>query len=192
MDQAYKTVELVQGTPEWRLWRDGGIGASDAPTIMGENPWCRPDRLLLEKVGKVRGFAGNALTARGAALEPHARMHYETLRRIKVAPRCLQSERMEWMRASVDGLSEQGNVVVEIKCGDSAYQRTTRSRQVPEYYVGQLQHILAVTGLPEIDFFCWLPEMPPITLCVKRDERYIARMIKVEKEFWRKVQDQRG
>ena len=32
-------VRLTQGTAEWLEWRNNGIGASDAPTIMGENPW---------------------------------------------------------------------------------------------------------------------------------------------------------
>ena len=34
-----KITHLKQGTSKWRNWRKGVIGASDAPTIMGENPW---------------------------------------------------------------------------------------------------------------------------------------------------------
>src|SRR5581483_972237 len=35
----YTIVDLRQGTQEWLGWRNQGIGASDAPIIMGENPW---------------------------------------------------------------------------------------------------------------------------------------------------------
>jgi len=33
----YQEVDLIQNTPEWEEWRFTGIGASDAPAIMGEN-----------------------------------------------------------------------------------------------------------------------------------------------------------
>jgi predicted phage-related endonuclease len=76
---------------------------------------------------------------------------------------------------------------VEIKCGRSVYARTSESGQVPDYYYGQLQHILAVTGLPIIDFWCYLPGLPELLVPVKRDDRYIARLIDAEKRFWSEV-----
>lgn len=192
MSSSYTIVELQQGTPEWRNWRNNGIGASDAPIIMGENPWNRPAQLLSEKIGTTKGFEGNAATARGAALEPEARKLYEASNKVRVSPVCLQSNRYEWQRASVDGLAADGSVIVEIKCGESVYRKTASARQVPIYYVGQLQHLLAVTGLPQIDFFCWLPGLPQVNLCVKRDDRYIARMIAAEQAFWDEVLKQRN
>jgi len=38
---AMKVVDLEQGTPQWLAWRRAGIGASEAPVIMGLSPWCR-------------------------------------------------------------------------------------------------------------------------------------------------------
>ncbi|HTP41570.1 MAG TPA: YqaJ viral recombinase family protein, partial [Nitrospiria bacterium] len=176
MNNAYDVIDLQQGTAEWHEWRNHGIGGSDAPAIMGENPWKNATQLLLEKLGTGQKQATNAAMARGTALEPEARKQYEMLRKICVAPACLQSTAHEWQRASVDGLAANGSVVVEIKCGESTYRRTAGSRQVPDYYVGQLQHILAVTGLSHIDFFCWLPKLPEIHLRIERDDRYIARL----------------
>ncbi len=189
---AYTIVNLQQGTAEWLEWRSNGIGASDAPAIMGENPWKSSDHLLSEKVGTAEKFAGNAAMARGTALEPKARKQYEAISKVCVAPACLQSNKHSWQRASVDGLAADGNVVVEIKCGESVYKRTARSRQVPSYYIGQLQHILAVTELPYIDFFCWLPNLPEIHLSIKRDDRYIARLIVAEQAFWQQVMKKKG
>ena len=187
MSSAYTVINLEQGTAEWLEWRSQGIGASDAPTIMGENPWKSSARLLAEKLGTVEKFAGNAAMARGSALEPEARKRYETITGNRVSPTCLQSNEHEWQRASLDGLSADGSAVVEIKVGDSVYKKTASTRQVPRYYVGQLQHILAVTDLPHIDFFCWLPNRPEIHLCVNRDDRYIARLIVAEQEFWQQL-----
>lgn len=190
MNSRYTVVNLEQGTTEWLEWRSNGIGASDAPTIMGENPWKSSVQLLAEKLGTVEKFAGNAAMARGSALEPEARRRYEALCGIRVAPVCLQSNKHEWQRASLDGLSADANTVVEIKCGDSVYKKTASTRQVPRYYVGQLQHILAVTALPHIDFFCWLPNRPEIRLRVMRDESYIARLIAAEQQFWQQLRTQ--
>ena len=97
----------------------------------------------------------------------------------------------QWQRASVDGLALNGSVVVEIKCGESVYKKTAATRQVPYYYFGQLQHILAVTGLPYIDFFCYLPLQPEVHLLVKRDDNYIARLISAEEAFWQRLVKQR-
>jgi putative phage-type endonuclease len=190
MNSAYTIVDLQQGTTEWLKWRSYGIGASDAPTIMGENPWKRPAQLLSEKLGVSKKSAGNAAMARGSALEPEARKRYEALCGIRVAPVCLQSNQHEWLRSSLDGLSADGNAVVEIKVGDSVHKYTASTRQVPRYYVGQLQHILAITELPHIDFFCWLPNRPEIRLRVTRDESYIARLIAAEQQFWQQLRTQ--
>ena len=187
MNSVYTVVNLQQGTPEWLDWRSNGIGASDAPAIMGENPWKTAAHLLAEKLGTAEKFGGNAAMARGTALEPEARSRYEAISRVRVLPACLQSDNHEWQRASVDGLAADGNSVVEIKCGESVYKKTASSRQVPRYYVGQLQHILAVTELPHIDFFCWLPNLPEIHLRINRDDRYIARLLVAEQAFWQQL-----
>lgn len=187
VNTAYAVVNLQQGTTEWLEWRNNGIGASDAPAIMGENPWESSAHLLSEKLGIPKKFGGNAAMARGTALEPEARKRYEAISKIRVAPACLQSNKHKWQRASVDGLAANGNAVVEIKCGERVYKITASSRQVPGYYIGQLQHILAVTDLPHIDFFCWLPNLPEIHLRIKRDDRYIARLVVAEQAFWRQL-----
>ncbi len=183
----YTILNLKQGTPEWLEWRSQGIGASDAPTIMGENPWKSAGYLLEEKCGRRKGNFTNAAMARGVRLEPEARKSYETKVGIQVTPACLQSARHEWMRASVDGLAANGTSVVEIKCGESAYRKASTSRAVPDYYYGQLQHILAVTHLPSIDFYCYLPDRPEVHFPVARDDRYIQRLLDAEYRFWQRM-----
>ena len=118
----YTTVNLQQGTAEWLEWRSNGIGASDAPTIMGENPWKSAARLLSEKLGTADKVGGNAAMARGTALEPEARRQYEAISKVFVAPICLQSNKHQWLRASLDGLAADGRTVVEIKCGNSGVE----------------------------------------------------------------------
>lgn len=186
---AFRIVDLEQGTDAWLEWRRGGIGASEAPAIMGENPWKSAASLLREKTGQARGFAMNAAMARGTRLEPQARKQFNKTFKADVAPACLQNTRREWMRASVDGLSSRSDRVVEIKCGERVYEHAARTGAVPRYYVGQLQHILCVTGLLAIDFFVYLPRMTPLHLTVARDDDYIERLIAAEAAFWSRVLD---
>ena len=102
-------------------------------------------------------------------------------------PSCVQSNRNEWLRASLDGLDTNKHVVVEIKCGASVYRKVSQSRSVPDYYYGQVQHILAVTGYDSLDFWCYWPGNPELLIPVKRDNAYIKRLLRSELEFWKRV-----
>ncbi len=188
---AFTVLDLDQGNATWLQWRSGGIGASDAPAVMGENPWKSRRRLLKEKIdalaGRPSGWRGNAATARGNALEPEARRLYTTHSGHTVSPACLQSHRYDWLRASVDGICVVSGAVVEIKCGDKVYDHASTRQAVPRYYYGQLQHILAVTGYARIDFWCWLPGRPPKHIEIDRDADYIERMLDSEAAFWDEV-----
>jgi putative phage-type endonuclease len=188
--QSCTLVNLQQGTPEWLNWRFEGIGASDAPAIMGENPWKSRSRLMKEKFERKK-VKLNAAMIRGTELEPVARESYEKRFGIAVPPACLQSNLHSWMRASVDGITSCGTKVIEIKCGEGAYWNSSTSGAVPTYYMGQLQHILAVTGLESIDYWCFVPKKPEIHIQVERDESYIARLIEMEKLFWHELSESR-
>ena len=188
---AYTFIEYEQGTTTWLKWRSQGIGASDAPTIMGENPWKSAAKLLEEKCGD-RNTDSNEAMARGSALEPLARSLFESKIGMQMAPACLQSISPDWLRASVDGISTDATRVVEIKCGESVYRKTSQSRKVPNYYFGQLQHILAITNLESIDFWCYLPNRPEIHLVVPRDEKYIGRLLEAERSFWAQIVERRS
>ena len=184
----YSIIDFEQGSQVWLEWRNHGIGASDAPVIMGENPWKKIGKLLQEKRNPpITGFKNQAMI-RGIRLEPEARTAYNSETGYDVSPLCIQNIAHEWMRASLDGISTDGSVVVEIKCGRSVYRKTTASHKVPSYYFGQLQHILAVTGLTTIDFWCYLPGKPNLLVPVQRDDKYIEKLILKEYEFWKLVQ----
>ena len=193
MHSEYFIVEFQQGSKEWLQWRHQGIGASDAPTVMGENRFENPSNLMRQKQGPVK-FTNrqNERMALGTQLEPEARSLYISRTGNEVEPVCIQSSRYEWLRASLDGLTATGDAVVEIKCGASAYRRVSEFHTVPDYYYGQVQHILAITGLNSLDFWCYWPGSPAILLPVNRNDTYIEKLIQRELEFWDGVIQGRG
>ena len=154
---------------------------------MGESKWKSADTLLQEKLGAHRDFAGNARTRQGNQLEPIARGHFEAHAKILTPPAVVVSTIRPWQAASLDGLSDSGSHVVEIKCGRRAYELTAASGAAPRYYFGQLQHILAVTGLDAIHFCCFWPGRQPLFLCVNRNDEYIERLLTAELRFWQQV-----
>ena len=104
-----------------------------------------------------------------------------------MAPTCVQSLARPWQRASLDGLSADGERVVEIKCGHTTYQRAVARQRPPRHHIAQLQHILAVTGLPVLDYWCYYPPHPPLRLEVRRDDPYIERLVAAEETFWKRL-----
>lgn len=192
MGTPYIFVDLEQGTEEWLEWRRHGIGASEAPTLLGENSWKTPDQLFEERCGSHKARPTTKSMALGSALEPEARRAFEIEVGEAMSPVCVQSVEFDWMRASLDGMGWDGLRVVEIKCGSRVYQEAACLRRVPGHYVGQLQHILAVTGLPEIDFWSYWPDQRPVHLRVPRDDAYIKRLIAAERAFWTRIADRRG
>jgi putative phage-type endonuclease len=186
MPRPYQIIALVERTAAWWQWRQGGVGSSDAATILGVKPAKSTERLLFEKQHPPKDSGRNFVRAQGAALERAARTHYILAVGSTVEPTCVQNIDRPWQRASLDGLSADGERAVEIKCGQAAYQRATARRRPPQHHYAQLQHILSVTNLPVIDYWCYFPSHPPLRLEVPRDEAYIERLLAAEEIFWKR------
>ncbi len=138
---------LHQNTPEWHRWRMQGIGASDAPVIMGETAFKTPRTLWSIKTGRMQEDPAGPAARRGRELERFARRAYERQTGIQMEPLCLVHQEFEWMRASLDGLSFDGSTLLEIKCPLSLRDRASAQQgRIPSQYHAQLQHQLEVSG----------------------------------------------
>lgn len=179
----YLIDDLEQGSREWHAWRKGVIGASDAPKIMGENPWGSRSSLLDEKLGLVREFQGNAKTREGNSFEGDARKSLESKYKMKLKPTIVQDSKEPFLAASLDAICSYYENLFEIKAGVKAYEHTKMTKSVPDYYVGQLQHMLMVTEMESLTYAVYRPDKPLLTLEIYRNDSYIKRLRKKEKEF---------
>lgn len=178
---------LQQNTPEWHRWRLQGLGSSDAPVIMGEAPFRTRRFLWSVKTGLARETAGGPAARRGRALEPAARSVYERQTGIQMEPLCLVHERLEWMRASLDGLSFDGSIALEIKCPwGMRDQPELREGRIPIHYYAQVQHLLEVSGARELHYWSFNGASGTLVR-VQPDREYIARLIDAERTFWERV-----
>jgi putative phage-type endonuclease len=185
----YLVQNLEQGTSEWHAWRKGVIGASDAPKIMGENPWGSRASLMDEKLGLAREFEGNARTREGNSLEGFARNSLASQFGLQLNPAIVQDSQDPFLAASLDAICDDHENLFEIKAGEKAYNHTRLTKTVPTYYVGQLQHMLMVTELDSLIYAVYRPSKPLITLKVYRNESYIKRLRRAEKEFAQELVD---
>lgn len=187
MPPAYTIIPLIERTAAWWEWRRAGIGSSDAASIIGEKRATSVERLLHEKLHPPEISARHHEQARSATRERQARAQYARTLGIEVQPTCVQNLARPWQRASLDGLTADGQRALEIKCGQATYHSAAARQRPARHHYPQLQHILAVTGLPAIDYWCFCPPHPALRLIVPRDEAYIARLIAAEETFWRRV-----
>ena len=165
---------------EWLEWRRQGIGASDAPIIMGVSPFKTINQLWKEKV---MGWQqeDNSFMARGRALEDEAlgKFMMETGYFLTSQVQKIH-ENYDWMRATLDGWDENEKILVEIKTCKFPHQ------EIPKHYYPQVQHQMAVTGIDHMFYFSYDGKNGKI-LEVKRDEEYCEKMIKKEFKFWTNV-----
>jgi putative phage-type endonuclease len=179
-----------QGTPAWREWRRKGIGASDAPVIMGASPWSTPVDLWLLKTGQVAERPPNWAMRRGTALEDTARRQYMKRTGLTVAPTCFEHHEHTWMRGSLDGFHAAHALVVEIKCPGRQDHGTAVAGRVPAKYVAQLQHLMVVAAARACHYVSYR-EDELVILEVAPDPAYMTRLVRAEAEFWACVREGR-
>jgi putative phage-type endonuclease len=188
-----KKIDLNQAGPDWHRWRREGLGGSDVSALV-DGTYTSPDELLEIKLG-LRTVAENDAMRRGKRLEPEARAKYIEVSGNEVVPMCAEHEEYPFMRASLDGLSSDGKLVLEIKCPGYWPHRRALKGYVPSYYVAQVQHQLFVTGAERADYFSYRPDDEELResdrwalIEVFPDPDYQRRLLKAAQRFWDKLQ----
>lgn len=174
----------------WEKWRQAGIGSSDAAPIMGVSLYCSRKELYARKKGMLARSVPNAAMERGHRLEAVARELYHQLRGVHTRPVQVIHDDYDWLRASLDGLSDDNTRIVELKAIKAEHHAGALRGRIPEYIYPQLQHQLLVTGLTHLDYWSYsestkFPLADRVALVeVKPDREYQQRMFEQEREFW--------
>lgn len=179
-------MDLIQGSPEWLEWRMSGVGASEIPAIIGVCEYNTINGTWRVKTRRSRGFEGNSATQHGQETEAKARARYELITMNDVKPACATHPKYKTCIASLDGISEDGKLVVEIKCpkGRDTID-TALAGNVPPQYWPQCQYQLAVTGADELHFFVYHEGSGEHALVtVKPDLEYQGTLIAAALDFW--------
>lgn len=140
-------AKLVQGTAEWHEHRKLYRNASETPAVMGVSPWMSPFQLWELKTDRAQPAEATAPMKRGTELEPKARAAYEVETGAVMQPLVMTAGDYS---ASLDGITLEGDLIVEIKCPykgqASDLWQSVETGQIPEMYRVQIQHQLFVSG----------------------------------------------
>lgn len=172
---------------DWHEWRRKGIGASDAPIIMGVSPYTTPNQLWMVKTGRTGVAEGNWATRRGSSMEPMARAHYELMHDIDMPAALLQHYELPWLRASMDGWNRERKIGLEIKCAGRKNHALAAEGKIPEEYFPQLQHQLFVSGAECIQYFSF-DGKDGVVVPVYPDLGYMIDYIVKARQFWHLVE----
>lgn len=189
------TVLLDQRTDEWKDWRRKGVTATDSCVLLGCNPYKSPLQLWEEKTGKSAppDLSGVSAVRFGCENEERVRAMWEKSHGAEARPVCGEYDANPAIRASFDGLTEEG-CPVEIKCPvpDGATLRDVKERgraaaAFALYYV-QVQHQLLVSGADK-GRLVFLDGDSLIEFEIERDEAMIAKIIEKSEAFLRCLEE---
>lgn len=177
---------IIQGSPEWLEMRKRYIGASDAPVIMEVSPYKTKHELWEEKLGLSPEKPASPAMLYGLQTEEEARRAYEKHTGNLVFPTVVFHKENDFMMASLDGLSLDRDIVVEIKNVCEKDHAIAKKGNVPDKYFPQTQHILECLNLETLHYFSYRSGDFALVE-VQKDDKYISTMVKMETKFWDNV-----
>lgn len=173
---------LKQNTTEWLELRKTKIGASDVPIILGISPFKTALTLWKEKMGLLPNIQTSAMR-RGHEMEGEALKSYNQKTGNLCLPKVVLHPEHDFLMASLDGLSFEGMMQVEIKCPGQKDHDLAKKGEIPPYYYAQIQAQLACTGNPRADYYSYR-EGEGILIPVDRDDDFIETMYPKLEEFY--------
>lgn len=176
---------------EWLAWRKKGIGGSDASVVCGVNKYKSPVELFMDKTGQQSPEEIGESAYWGTVLESVVRAEFTKRTGIPVAEvnKLLRSKEYPFMLANLDGVCRHptyGTCVFEAKTA-SAYKAAEWEDTIPQEYMLQLQHYLAVTGYAGAYIAVLIGGNTFKYQFIERDEELISKLIQWESDFWEHV-----
>ncbi|GEM_PF-6832185 len=132
----------LQHSEAWFLWRKRFRSASDASTVLGINPHEHITVMKKRELGQMPPKRKNFVMRRGLLREDEVRQKAQLHFGMRFEPQCWEYGNYA---ASLDGIDETGNIVVELKVSKQTYYEL-RDGKIPEYYQVQVMQQLLCTG----------------------------------------------
>lgn len=212
-------LKFEPNSKEWLEERRNHLGASDAAIVLGMSKWGSPEEVQRAKLEAAFKEMTEAME-RGHLLEPIIRRAYAEMFDVEVFPGEMYIHPdHQWMSATTDGSYEtpEGEQLLEIKTVNSRAFGSGEwgedgTDAIPEYYLIQVMHQLAVTGRQACRLVALVAPTETLALLagmaksgadmrmlceavksiglhhfdIKRDDAMIADMIAAESEWWQK------
>lgn len=180
--------DLIQGSPDWLVWRHKGLGASELAEVMNESPY--GTALELYKVKIAPHEAGsihdtNVAMVEGHEREPQVRAAYEFTVDADFPPACATHPEHDWKRASLDGWNTGLEKGIEIKrVGRDAYE----SEVIPRHHLIQMHWQMIVCGVLVWIYIKTMDGQNFKALEVMADPQLLKEVEYAGEEMWARIQ----
>lgn len=176
---------------DWLNFRNKGIGGSDVSILCGINKYKSAVELWMEKTEQIKPKESGEAAYWGTKMEPIIREEFtiRTNLKVEIVNSILKHEKYDFMLANVDGIvydAELGSCIFEAKTA-SAFKQSQWEDNIPEEYMLQIQHYMAVTGFKATYIAALIGGNQFIYKLIKRDGDLIDMIIKLERNFWNHV-----
>lgn len=180
-----KTKDLDRGN--WLQYRKLGIGGSDVGAICGLNKYKSPIAVYLDKIGELPDNVEQSESAYwGNILEEIVAREFQirTGKKVRHRNAMLKHTEYPWMLANLDRVVVGEKAILECKTTSAYMDQEWKDDKVPESYILQCQHYMAVTGFSECYIAALIGGNKFVWKEIKRDEELISYLIAIEKDFW--------
>jgi putative phage-type endonuclease len=177
---------------QWLAERRTGLGASDAAAVVGVSPWKSALAVYLDKTGQAGPDIETAPMRWGTKLEPVILAAYEeeTGNAIERPGIIMRHPERPWQLCTLDGWIP-GQRVIEAKTANQFAADEwgePGTDEIPDAYMCQVQHQLAVTGLEVADVPVLIGASDFRIYTIQRHQRMIDHLNEMEAEFWARVE----
>jgi len=192
-----KIVDVTQRSPEWLRWRAQGVTASEAAIVLGRSPYKTPWRLWAERTGLARepDLSANPHVQRGVAREDRARQAFEERHGTMLLPLCGESEEHPVLRASFDGIADDGSPVeLKVSAERIFAEVAAKKTEAPAFrlYWPQVQHQLLVADAEHGWLMFYGGPERLVEFPVERDEAFLGKeLIPGCLSFWEAIAKRR-
>lgn len=178
---------------EWLKLRKNGIGGSDAAVVCGISRYKSTVELWMEKTDRMKQSEVGESAYWGTLLENVVREEFtkRTGIEVKVEKSLLRSSDHPFMLANLDGVCTDpnyGECVFEAKTA-SAFKAAEWENAIPDEYMLQIQHYMAVTGFKAAYVAVLIGGNSFRWRLIERDDEIIEMLIKLESGFWQYVKN---
>lgn len=174
---------------QWLIERRNGIGGSDASAICGLSKWTTRLDVYEDKLG-LREDQQNEAMEWGNLLEPVIRQKYAASRAdvLMLKPYTIMRHPINtWMFATVDGVVGFDGILEVKTARTSDGWGEPGTDEVPDWYLPQIQHYLAVFSRQFCDVAVLIGGQDYRVYTVYADKEMQESLIALEAEFWDRI-----
>lgn len=172
---------------DWLEARRKGLGGSDAGAILGLNKWSTPLDVYLDKIGQAEPIEDNDAMYWGRTLEDIVATEYtkRTGNKTRRINKILQHKDHDFILANLDRDLISSKGILECKTAlRSDGWGEDGSDEVPDSYLAQVMHYMAVTNSEFADLAVLIGGRDFRIYTIKRDDDLINEIVKREVAFW--------